>query len=224
MPKYITITGMTPENYFNLKVHIKTLLLPGTPGFEKKPWGNKESTPIYREWLNQVLDTIGPQFFPEGGSGLVWPTHYEGIYKAIRNVVVDLSWKMRKGYELKMEEETRAVFQAPEAEDGEPHEAGPAGTVDDLGDVIKVSGGVMQTQGQGGDHGIVMHEQDGRTTDEEMDGAVLGLEDLYLLTMHETSTGLPDLSGEEIDWDELLDFNPEEPFPCSFIGFIVALS
>ncbi|RPB00599.1 hypothetical protein L873DRAFT_1805077 [Choiromyces venosus 120613-1] len=78
MPKYIKVTGMTAAGYFDLKVHMKTLLLPGTPGFEKRQFGNKECMDIYRNWLNYALETIGPRFFPEGGSGLIWPGHYQG--------------------------------------------------------------------------------------------------------------------------------------------------
>ncbi|RPB00595.1 hypothetical protein L873DRAFT_1788949 [Choiromyces venosus 120613-1] len=99
IPKYITKTGMSVTRYFDLKVYIKSILHPGTPGFKDKRFETAKEVDEYRQWLDHALETIGPRFFPSGGSGLLWPRDYDGIYKAVHMVVRDLSYKLRKAYE-----------------------------------------------------------------------------------------------------------------------------
>ncbi|RPA88541.1 hypothetical protein L873DRAFT_1062125 [Choiromyces venosus 120613-1] len=206
IPRHITVTGMTPARYYQLKLHIKSILIPGTPALNNNRFADNDNIEAHRQWLSNALEVIGPRFFPTGGSGYCWPEDRNGIYKAVHLVVRELSLKIRSRHQ-----ETTASAGAilQEAKDG----AGPAGEID-VQDTITLGGEVMQRQGQDGDHGIVMHEQDGRTMGEEMDAAVLGPEDLYVLTMDEVPAGTLDQAcGDDIDWDELLDFNPEEPIP-----------
>ena len=75
-PKHIAEIGMTREQYFELKVHIKSIILPGTPAFESKRIDSKDQ--VYRQWLNNALEEIGPRFFPRGGKGLIWPEERAG--------------------------------------------------------------------------------------------------------------------------------------------------
>ncbi|RPB00597.1 hypothetical protein L873DRAFT_1842982 [Choiromyces venosus 120613-1] len=204
-PKYITVTGMTPTQYYHLKLYIKSILLPGTPALNKQCFETQQSLEVYQQWLNNALEVIGPRFFPVGGSGYIWPTDHERIYKAVHFVVRDLSWKIRKSNQMKMGAGLGADLQ--NAEDGENHGAGAA-------DAIVVAGVIlvdeeMQTQGKHEDLGIVLQEQGREATDEEMDASFLELQDLLVLMIPEVATALPDLVDEEIDWDELLEFNSE---------------
>lgn len=77
-PKHILEIGMTPDEYFDLKVDIKSIIaLPGMPGFEGKRFNSKENEKAYRQWLHNALLQLGPKFFPKGGKGLVWPEDYD---------------------------------------------------------------------------------------------------------------------------------------------------
>lgn len=77
-PKHILEIGMTPDEYFDLKVDIKSIIaLPGMPGFEGKRFNSKENEKAYRQWLHNALLQLGPKFFPKGGKGLVWPDDYD---------------------------------------------------------------------------------------------------------------------------------------------------
>jgi len=76
IPKHITKIAMTPEQYYELKVYIKSIILPGTPAYEYERLSNKESKQIHHQWLNSVLEVMGPKFFQEGSKGLVWPVDY----------------------------------------------------------------------------------------------------------------------------------------------------
>ena len=67
---------MTPEQYSELRVYLKSIILPGSPAFEYECLGNKEIKQIYHQWLNNALKVIGPKFFQEGWEGLVWPENY----------------------------------------------------------------------------------------------------------------------------------------------------
>ena len=76
IPKHLTEFSMTPEQYSDLKVYIKSIILPGSPAFECERISNKEIKQIYHQWLNNALEVIGPKFFQEGWEGLVWPENY----------------------------------------------------------------------------------------------------------------------------------------------------
>ncbi|RPB00581.1 hypothetical protein L873DRAFT_1842974 [Choiromyces venosus 120613-1] len=225
-PKHLASTGISAENYFALKVHVKDILLPGTPGFEGKRF-DKASMDLYRGWLNHALETIGPKFFRAGGSGLVWPGDNKSIYKTVHKVVYELSWKMRKARKMKgTGGGIGAVSQDAEDEAKSEDKAGPAGDIDVAEAVVEVGGGVVQRealnelagvemleQSQGGEMIVVGQDnQDREATVEEQEEKALGLEQLYILAQPGASTELLDLNGGDyINWDELIDFNPAEP-------------
>jgi len=73
---HITENGMTPEAYNELKVYIKSIILPGSPAFEYSGPGNMESKMVYHQWFDNALEEIGPRFFPRDSNGLVWPEDY----------------------------------------------------------------------------------------------------------------------------------------------------
>ena len=77
IPKYITDIAMTPEQYYEFKVYIKSIVLPGTPAFEFKRLSINDNKQIYSEWLNNALKDIGPKFFSEGANSLVWPKDHD---------------------------------------------------------------------------------------------------------------------------------------------------
>ncbi|RPA88324.1 hypothetical protein L873DRAFT_1503488, partial [Choiromyces venosus 120613-1] len=136
-PKHITVTGMTPARYYQLKLHIKSILIPGTPALNNNRFADKENMEAHRQWLSNALEVIGPRFFPTGGNGYSWPQDQNGIYKAVHLVIRELSLKIRSRHQ-----ETTASAGAilQEAKEG----AGPAGEINDVQDVVIV-GGVIQT-------------------------------------------------------------------------------
>jgi len=73
-PRHIVKIGMTTEEYFELKIYIKSIILPGTPPFEGSRIDSKDV--VYRQWLNNALEVIGPRFFPEGRNELLWPEEH----------------------------------------------------------------------------------------------------------------------------------------------------
>ena len=76
IPKHLTKIAMTPEQYYELKVYIKSIILPGSPAFECEHLSSKEIKRTYSQWLKNALEVIGPKFFQEGSKGLVWPEDY----------------------------------------------------------------------------------------------------------------------------------------------------
>ncbi|KAG0635522.1 hypothetical protein HOY80DRAFT_1093114 [Tuber brumale] len=113
-PGHITEIGMTSELYYELKVYIKSLIVPGTPAFECERLTSKESKEIYDQLTNNILNDIGPKLFPGGANGLVWPEdrnrfaeeffnrliveRWDSIYKAVNQVVRVLSSRIRNKY------------------------------------------------------------------------------------------------------------------------------
>ena len=78
-PKYLIEIGVTPKEYFDLKVYFKYLMdLPGFPGYGGQLSTNSANREAYRQWLHDIIVQLGPKLFPEGGKKLVWPRDYEG--------------------------------------------------------------------------------------------------------------------------------------------------
>ncbi|RPA95881.1 hypothetical protein L873DRAFT_1812217 [Choiromyces venosus 120613-1] len=98
VPKNITKIGMTPEQYYELKVYIKTIVVPGTPPFDFRPLATHEQKVAYHQWVANALKTIGPRFFPGGAGTLVWPRDQDKIYSTISGVVHVLRPGCRKNY------------------------------------------------------------------------------------------------------------------------------
>jgi len=88
-PRHIVEIGMTKEQYFELKVYIKSIVLPGTPPFEGKRIDSKDT--VYRQWLNNALEEIGPRFFPKDGNGLAWPEERVGYVVFLSDFIPFLS-------------------------------------------------------------------------------------------------------------------------------------
>jgi len=103
MPKHIAKIAMGHEKYYELKVHIKSIVAPGTVPFKCTHF-TKENKQIYRQWLNNALEEIGPRFFPGGEKGLVWPEDYKAyvflatsfqsiaVFSLSQGVSVRLTW------------------------------------------------------------------------------------------------------------------------------------
>jgi len=78
-PKHFIEIGMTPREYFDLKVYVESVMaLPGFPGYGGQCFASTENREAYRQWLHNVLLQLGPKFFPLGGKKLAWPVDYEG--------------------------------------------------------------------------------------------------------------------------------------------------
>ncbi|RPA95856.1 hypothetical protein L873DRAFT_1812165 [Choiromyces venosus 120613-1] len=99
IPKHISAISMTPEQYYGLKVHIKTIVAPGTPAFELNRLGGPNTKRTYHEWLSAALVEMGPKFFPGGAGGLVWPLDYDKIYNAVHQVVRVMSITIRLAHQ-----------------------------------------------------------------------------------------------------------------------------
>ncbi|KAG0640803.1 hypothetical protein HOY80DRAFT_1021715 [Tuber brumale] len=207
-PKHITEIGMTPNQYFDLKVHIKSITLPGTPGFEGKRFASRDSEQVYRRWLDNALLELGPRFFPGGGKGLVWPEDYDGIYKAVHQVIRTLSYKIRKDHRKKMEgvmvveggtwnDETKVEIFG----DG----GGLAGHTD-IGEDVVIDEEIGENQKQEKDMMVTeQYDHDKEATEEEIEAAIIELEDLLDLMKPEVFAPLPDLTCEDFDWGEVAD-------------------
>ncbi|KAG0635523.1 hypothetical protein HOY80DRAFT_1004213 [Tuber brumale] len=188
LPKHIAEIGMTNEQYFELKVHIKAIILPGTPAFEGKRFDSKDV--VYRQWLNNALAEIGPRFFPKDGKGLVWPEDYKKILMAVHQVVRALGIKIKKNYR-------GAGMRAVEGKTGSAEV-----------EVVREGGHY-----EGGDPDDTEMEEDILADEEvvwEMDAADLQLEDLLGLIQPESFAQFPDLEDEPFDWDEVGDSNTSD--------------
>ncbi|CUS12685.1 unnamed protein product [Tuber aestivum] len=224
--KQITQTSMTPEQYSELKVYIKSIILPGTPAFEGERLGTKESKQIYKKWLNSVLEEVGPRFFPGGAKGWVWPENRYEIYKAIHQVVRTLSIRVRRDYqkrELTTSREEGGDNEMVMAQDNDFYEHR---MVDDT-DVANVKVDVMisdkdkkyvqRDQGEG--KMLALNEmagkenQDDDMMEEEMDAEPIELEDLLGSMKPEVFGHFPNLDDEYFDWDEIMD--PKSPDPIA---------
>ncbi|CUS12676.1 unnamed protein product [Tuber aestivum] len=101
IPKHITEISMTSDKCYELKVYIKSIVVPGTPAFDCRRLGDRTKKRNYQLWLHNTLKEIGPRFFPSNGRGLVWPKDYDKIYKTVHQVVRVLSIGIRRGYRKK---------------------------------------------------------------------------------------------------------------------------
>ncbi|CUS12991.1 unnamed protein product [Tuber aestivum] len=200
IPKHIIKIGMTPEQYFGLKIHLKSIILPGTPGFEGKRFSSKSA---YREWLNQALREIGPRFFPGGGKGLVWPLDYDRIYGAVNHVIQALSYQIRKDHKKKMERSRVAGGENDNgtgaAEDGE-HCGGSLADDTNVDEAATMSD-EESVQEQKQEEEIVV---DQNLLDEEtMREEPIELEDLSDFKKPEVFAEFADLADEHFNWADV---------------------
>ena len=73
LPKTMASTGLTQEEYNLLRRHLRTVLVPGSAGFDGYGTGmrNKDQ---FLDWFHALASEIGPIYWPPGRSGrLSWP-------------------------------------------------------------------------------------------------------------------------------------------------------
>ena len=73
LPKTMASTGLTQEEYNHLRRYLRTVLVPGSAGFDGYGIGmqNKDQ---FLEWFQALVSEIGPIYWPPGRSGrLSWP-------------------------------------------------------------------------------------------------------------------------------------------------------
>ncbi|KAG0130843.1 hypothetical protein HOY82DRAFT_648006 [Tuber indicum] len=214
-PKHIINIGMSPDEYFELKIHIKSIVVPGTPGFEGKRSRNKVE---YRRWLGQALEEIGPKFFPGGGKRLVWPVDYDRIYGAVDQVIQALGYKIRRdhkkveGLEVDKGEKNDEMGMV---ENGEHCEGGLDDTnIDEDAFMIdpefaQEKKQVMEISAMG--QNDVDGEAAGAKMEPEMEPGPTELEDLFDLLRPEVFAEFPDLADEHFDWAGITDSQRPEP-------------
>ncbi|CUS12670.1 unnamed protein product [Tuber aestivum] len=218
--KYITGISMSSDKYYELKVHIKSIVVPGTPAFEFRRLGHGTNKKSYYLWLHKTLEEIGPRFFPSGARGLVWPEDYDKIYKVVHQVVRILSAGIRKDYYRR---NPRAVQRGSSddememAQDGELHE-GEAGDTDTEEDVVALDedGRYAQWEQEEVKMRVILEardqeNQDDDTVEEAMGAEPIELEDLLGLMKPEVFANFPNVDDEYFDWDEILDPSSPEP-------------
>ncbi|RPA95854.1 hypothetical protein L873DRAFT_1791958 [Choiromyces venosus 120613-1] len=86
---YPKTIAMTTEKYYDLKVYIKTIILPGTLPFESGRSTNPASKGGYQKWIKSELRLIGPRFFPRGAERLVWPKDYDDCWEGVKELDED---------------------------------------------------------------------------------------------------------------------------------------
>ncbi|PUU73706.1 hypothetical protein B9Z19DRAFT_1134600 [Tuber borchii] len=225
IPKHLTKIAMTPEQYYKLKVYIKSIILPGTPAFEYEHLSSKEIKQIHHQWLNNALEMIGPKFFQEGSRGLVWPKDYNKIYKVVHQVVRASSIGIRKNYKKK---ELRAIREgAGDNEMEMTHDGHYDGKDADDTDDTDVKEDVIldedekyaQWEGEEKMMAVLM------ATDQEslvknmikgMGAEPIELEDLLGLMKPEVFAHFPNLDNEYFNWDEIMD--PSSPESVSHLS------
>ncbi|KAG0637645.1 hypothetical protein HOY80DRAFT_971944 [Tuber brumale] len=223
VPKHITKIAMTPEQYYELKVYIKSLILPGTPAFEYKRLSSHKNKQIYREWFKNALEDIGPRFFPSGTRGLAWPEDYAHIHHAVHQVERALSIGIRRNYEKR---EFRAVQRETGSEgmemaqDDELNE-GAAGDTDAEEGAMML--GEKQKYAQWEQEKVVVamdqENQDDDTMEEEINAEPIELEDfLDLMMKPEVFANFPNLDDEYFDWAEVVD--PKCPEPVRYMAHV----
>ncbi|KAG0634797.1 hypothetical protein HOY80DRAFT_1096573 [Tuber brumale] len=209
-PKHIIEISMTPEKYYELKVYIKSILLPGTPPLECKRLDIGDNKRVYRQWINNALEEIGPKFFPGGrGKGLVWPEDHVGIYKAVHQVVRALSIGMRNNYKknrgLMAVEECINSDEMEMAQDDADVEGVVPAPVDKKVSKEAQKKEIMVTITD-------QDDQDEEDMEEGMNAPAIELEDLLGLKIGpEMLAHLPDLAEEDFKWEEIMDLNSPEP-------------
>ncbi|PWW80737.1 hypothetical protein C7212DRAFT_361263 [Tuber magnatum] len=213
IPKHIIEINMTPEQYFGLKIYIKSIVLPGTPGFEGKRLASKNT---YRQWLNHALQEIGPKFFPGGKKGLVWPLDYDRIYGAVNQVIQAMSYQIRKDHKKKMGRLRVAGGEKDNdemgvVEDGEHCGGGLADTEVDE-DITMVDEEFFREQKQEMEAIVTgQNGPDGDATGAEMEAEPIELEDLLDFVKPEVFAEFPDLADEQFDWVGITGSTRPEP-------------
>ncbi|RPA95855.1 hypothetical protein L873DRAFT_1845693 [Choiromyces venosus 120613-1] len=218
MPKHITEIGMTTAQYYELKVYLKSIILPGTPPFGSLQ--NSDSKRAHRQWLNNALREIGPRFFPGGVEGLVWPKDYDEIYNVVHQAVRVMSIGMRKQYEKEQGDAQKNGDNDVEMEivqDGELGGAATSGEAD-FGEGVKALD-EDETYAEWEKEEEMMRamieemEKDIPVEDmmEGMDAEPLELEYMLELMKPEMFVNFPDFIDEHFDWDAIVDVNKPEP-------------
>ncbi|PUU73147.1 hypothetical protein B9Z19DRAFT_1069225 [Tuber borchii] len=210
LPKHIAEIGMTAEQYFELKVHIKSIILPGTPAFESKRIDSKD--PVYRQWLINALREIGPRFFSRGGNGLVWPEERAGISRAVHQVIRALGAKIKLNYKLELGVAGNGTGDGVEmARDNEHYEGGDADDTDPEEDIVMADEKVLPEDQENGVMIMIdQNDQAEKRMEEEMEAAAIELEDLLALMQPEAFAQFPDFDDDYFDWDELMDSNTSD--------------
>jgi len=73
LPKTISSTGLSQEEYDLLRQHLRTILVPGSVGFDGCGIGMRNKVQ-FLEWFQALISEIGPIYWPPGRSeGLSWP-------------------------------------------------------------------------------------------------------------------------------------------------------
>ncbi|PUU73705.1 hypothetical protein B9Z19DRAFT_1134599 [Tuber borchii] len=223
IPKHLTKIAMTPEQYYELKVYIKSIILPGTPAFEYEHLSSKEIKQNYHQWFKNTLEVIGPKFFQGGSKGLVWPEDYNRIYKAIHQVVRALSIGIRKSYKKK---EVRAVHEGAGGnememtQDHDHYDGKDADDTDEEDVILNEDEKYAQWEGEEEKMMAMMmgmsQENQVKDTSKGMDVEPIELEDLLGLMTPKMFAHFPDLDNEYFDWDEIID--PSSPEPVSHLA------
>ncbi|KAG0635524.1 hypothetical protein HOY80DRAFT_1025005 [Tuber brumale] len=225
IPKHITKIAMTSEKYYDLKVYIKSIIIPGTPAFECNRLGNNSSKQAYRLWLHNLIEEIGPRFFPTGGRGLAWPEDYDQICKAVHQVVRALSIGIRKSYKMRglgaVKETGREKMEM--AQGGELHGGAAADNTDAEEEVMMLNGHEVYVERVQEEERMMMAmdqgNQDNNTMDEDMNAEPIEMEDLLDAMMKpEVFANFPNLDDEYFDWYEVVD--PMCPDPAALLIFM----
>ncbi|CUS12668.1 unnamed protein product [Tuber aestivum] len=221
IPKHITKICMTSDKYYELKVYIKSVVVPGTPAFEFRRLGHGANKKAYHLWLHKTLEEVGPRFFPSGVRGLVWPEDYHKIYKAVHQVVRVLSIGIRKKYYRKNLRPAQGGSSDDEiemAQDEEAHERETSDDTDTEEDVMALDEDERYAQWEQEEEKMRVilaaadrENQDDDTVEEGMDAEPIELEDLLGLMKPEVFANFPNVDDEYFDWDEILDPSSPEP-------------
>ncbi|CUS12673.1 unnamed protein product [Tuber aestivum] len=224
IPGHITKISMTPNKYYELKVYIKSVVVPGTPAFELRRLSHGTSKNSYHLWLHKTLEDIGPRFFPSGTRGLAWPDNYDQIYKAVHQVVRVLSIGIRKNYyrrEPRAAQRGSSDDEMEMAQDEELHEGEVSDDTDSEEDVMVLNKDRTYVQREQEEEKRMaiqaardQENQDDDTVEEGMDAEPIELEDLLGLMKPEVFANFPNVDDEYFDWDEILDPSSPEPV-CS---------
>ncbi|KAG0136817.1 hypothetical protein HOY82DRAFT_622278 [Tuber indicum] len=98
LPKTIASTGLPQEEYNHLREHLKSVLIPGSVGFDGygPSMRNKDQ---FLEWFGAQMDSIGPTYWPPGrrSGGMSWPKDRAEISDLILKVVVYMGKVRRRG-------------------------------------------------------------------------------------------------------------------------------
>ncbi|CUS12667.1 unnamed protein product [Tuber aestivum] len=221
IPKHINKISMTPDKYYELKVYIKSVVVPGTPAFEFRRLGHGANKKAYHLWLHKTLEEAGPRFFPSGKGGLACPEDYHKIYKAVHRVVRALSIGIRKSYYRRNPRAVQGGSSDDEvemAQDEEAHERETSDDTDTEEDVVVLDEDERYAQWEQEEEKMRAilasadrENQEDDTVEEGMDAEPIELEDLLGLMKPEVFANFPNVDDEYFDWDEILDPSSPEP-------------